>query len=228
MSTMHSYAYAGAFALGLSALVGSAALPSEACAQVSQEANAAIGSEYRNIGPGLQSRFYTWADYAGVLATPDGVGAFQYFTGPEGRGAIYWSQPSGANAIYGTILDKWSSLGWETGLGYPTRDRAPTTGQAGRTSTFAQFEGGEVRSRAAIVSHPDFGTYAIHGAIHALWSTLEAPLYPLEDEHDRRPNEDGTCEPGDRAQRFHNPTTKQLNVICWNAADGARVAAVSF
>jgi len=56
-------------------------------------------------------------------ATPDGIGAFQYFSGADGLGAIYaWQQENGAyqtHLVYGAILDLWARYGWEAGLGYP-------------------------------------------------------------------------------------------------------------
>ena len=37
--------------------------------------------------------------------------------------SIFWSQDTGAHAIYGAIRDRWAQLGWERGkLGFPTSD----------------------------------------------------------------------------------------------------------
>lgn len=50
------------------------------------------------------------------LRTPDGVGRFNSFQ----RGAVYWTPATGAHPVHGAILQRWGSLGWETGaLGYP-------------------------------------------------------------------------------------------------------------
>ncbi|TVT17458.1 hypothetical protein FNH05_36025, partial [Amycolatopsis rhizosphaerae] len=66
------------------------------------------------------------------LATPDGVGRYNHFSGP---GSIYWSPNTGAHGIYGAIRDKWASMGWETSpLGYPTSDEYDVTG--GRRNDF--------------------------------------------------------------------------------------------
>ena len=63
-----------------------------------------------------------------VSATPAGDGFYQFFSGPLGRGAIYYrkvnfNEPARVHAVYGAILDEWERLGFERGeLGYPTSD----------------------------------------------------------------------------------------------------------
>ncbi|MEY4508725.1 MAG: hypothetical protein RLZZ450_847 [Pseudomonadota bacterium] len=68
--------------------------------------------------------------------TPDG-GAFQYFQGSIGLGAIYsYTQTNGAvdtHPIYGDILSTWSALGWETRLGYPRSDEMPAEDRSADT-----------------------------------------------------------------------------------------------
>jgi hypothetical protein len=63
---------------------------------------------------------------AGPDGTPDGFGAFLFYTGSGGApGAIYAFRDNGvveAWAIYGGILASWSANGHETGPGYPTSD----------------------------------------------------------------------------------------------------------
>jgi uncharacterized protein with LGFP repeats len=59
------------------------------------------------------------------LPTPDGVGRFNHFQ----RGSIYWTQATGAHAVYGAIHQTWKELGWEQGvLGYPVTDEYAVPG----------------------------------------------------------------------------------------------------
>jgi hypothetical protein len=62
---------------------------------------------------------------SGPDGTPDGFGAFSFYTGSGGTGAIYAFTSGGstqAYGVYGAILSSWASLGYETGRGYPTSD----------------------------------------------------------------------------------------------------------
>jgi hypothetical protein len=54
--------------------------------------------------------------------TPDGQGAFQWFVGNNGSGAVYAHRRGGGittGAVYGQILSSWSANGYELGKGYP-------------------------------------------------------------------------------------------------------------
>lgn len=55
--------------------------------------------------------------------TPDAFGAYNHFVMPGSDredASIYWTQPTGANAVQGAIRDAWAASGWEAGpLGYP-------------------------------------------------------------------------------------------------------------
>ena len=63
--------------------------------------------------------------------TPDGVGRYNVFE----RGAIYWSEATGAYEVHGRIRDKYKDLGWEAGaLGYPISGEYAVEG--GRRSDF--------------------------------------------------------------------------------------------
>jgi hypothetical protein len=67
----------------------------------------------------------------GELGTPDGHGRFNHFT----NGSIYWTPPTGAREVRGTIRARWAALGWERSpLGYPTSDEYDVPG--GRASDF--------------------------------------------------------------------------------------------
>ncbi len=53
----------------------------------------------------------------GELRTPARPGAFHHFQG----GSVYWSPATGAHPVWGTIRDRWASMGWEnSSLGFPT------------------------------------------------------------------------------------------------------------
>ena len=68
------------------------------------------------------------------LATPDGAGRFNHFTG-SGGASIYWTPTSGAHEVQGLIRRRWAALGWERGrLGYPTRSEYQVPG--GRRNNF--------------------------------------------------------------------------------------------
>jgi hypothetical protein len=89
----------------------------------------------------IHREYFQAAEEPTPSKTPDGIGAFQYFTGSVGRGAIYThaypvSPPPAppnyyngvtpkratANAtfpIYGAFLQAFEAWGWETRIGYP-------------------------------------------------------------------------------------------------------------
>ncbi|WP_337823733.1 PQQ-dependent sugar dehydrogenase [Amycolatopsis sp. A1MSW2902] len=107
-------------------------------------------------------------------ATPDGVGRYNHFTV---GGSIYWTPSTGAHQIGGAIRDKWASLGWERGLGYPTTDESATPDRVGRYNHFTV--GG------SIYWTPSTGAHQIGGAIRDKWAALgwERGLgYPTTDE----------------------------------------------
>ncbi len=81
---------------------------------------------------------------------PDQFGWYRHFTG----GSIYWHPDTGARAVFGEILKKWSSLGWENSwLGYPISDEQPA-GTGGRMSRF---------QNGVIDYDPSRGTHDLEG-----------------------------------------------------------------
>ncbi|WP_306911992.1 choice-of-anchor D domain-containing protein [Arthrobacter sp. B3I9] len=107
-------------------------------------------------------------------ATADGVGRSNNFS----RGAsIYWSPSTGAHEIHGAVRAKWASMGWETGLGYPTTDELGTPDGVGRYNHFSLS--------ASVYWTPATGAHEIHGSIRAKWAAMgwEKGLgYPTTDE----------------------------------------------
>lgn len=116
------------------------------------------------------------------LATPDGVGRYNHFTG----GSIYWTPATGARTLDRPMRDLWARSGWERGvLGYPTTSTAPTPDGLGRHT---QFQGGS----AYIAYIPDaqgtrwYYSGIVRGAIRDKWASTgweRGPLgYPQGDE----------------------------------------------
>lgn len=102
----------------------------------------------------------------GESATPDGRGRYNHFVELPGGGqrSIYWTEKTGAHAIYGLIRARWAELGWErSALGYPTSDELPAHDGVGRYQT---FEGG------IIVWHPKTGAYEVRGDILTRYGQL--------------------------------------------------------
>ncbi|PRY51872.1 uncharacterized protein with LGFP repeats [Geodermatophilus tzadiensis] len=92
------------------------------------------------------------------------------------RGVISSSAGTGAHAVWGWVLDKWTALGREGGvLGFPTSDEVATA--AGAYNTFA---GGAVYSTAQT------GAHAVVGWIGQRWIAAGAGSaavgYPVSDE----------------------------------------------
>jgi len=113
--------------------------------------------------------------------TPDG-GAFQYFRGSIGLGAIYsYTQTNGAvdtHPIYGDILSTWSALGWETRLGYPRSDEMPAEDRSAETPCLST--GGVRQQLFGDVRWEIAGTYG-GGEVVLCWSpTLGTRVLPAE------------------------------------------------
>ncbi|WP_432562659.1 LGFP repeat-containing protein [Kineococcus sp. SYSU DK003] len=114
------------------------------------------------------------------LATPDGRGRFNHFTGPQGEesASVYWTEQTGAHAVLGQIRDTWRATGWEAGpLGYPVTSELRTPDGVG---SYNHFEHGSV------YLSPRTGACAVLGAIRGVWSAWgweAGPLgYPSTDE----------------------------------------------
>jgi hypothetical protein len=108
------------------------------------------------------------------LRTPRRTGAYNHFQG----GSIYWSPATGAHEVRGAIRDRWATLGWENGLGFPTTGDQRTPTKAG---AYTHFEGGSV------YWSPATGAHAVRGALREAWAASgweNGPLgFPVGDEH---------------------------------------------
>ncbi len=131
--------------------------------------------------------------------TADGTGALVRLQG----GAVYWSSRTGAHVVRGAILDRWRSLGAQTGsLGYPTSDELPVLG--GRVSHFA---GGSV------YWSPDTGPRLVRGAILQRYVAAGGPAalgFPVADDG-------GTADGTGALVRL------QRRVVYWSSRTGAHV-----
>lgn len=109
------------------------------------------------------------------LYTADGTGRMRRYE----RGWIYWTPSTGAHLIYGSIYEKWASLGYEAGLlGYPVTDETSTPDGEGR---YNHFQGG------SIYWTPETGAHEIHGGVRDKWASMgwerSSLGYPVRDEY---------------------------------------------
>ncbi len=166
------------------------------------EGEIAVVNKYQSLGGSAG-----WLGPAtGALSlAPDGVGYYQWYV----NGAIYWHPTTGAHEIHGAILDRWSQLGWEQGLGYPKTDELSvrmTIRPFNEIARRSDFQWG------AISWTPTYGACHLFGGIHAKWSALGKELSWL-----------GVCVtgeedlpgyPGDRWNKFDN------GFIHWSSVTG--------
>ncbi|MED1094004.1 hypothetical protein [Bacillus paramycoides] len=119
----------------------------------------------------------------GEIILPDGRGKVRHYE----HGDIYWTSQTGANVIYGPILDRWKSLKAEQGfLGYPTSD--VTT--LGIDWSVSQFEHGAIYFRHTFMTIPGVHlqpiTRVVQGHIFEKYVQLGAHKgflgYPTSDE----------------------------------------------
>ncbi|MEU4396509.1 hypothetical protein [Kribbella sp. NPDC023855] len=118
----------------------------------------------------------------GERPTFDGQGRAQSFSGGA---TISWHPELGAFAVWGSIGQKWISLGREQ-FGYPITDESPCPDGRGRFNHFRamQLAG---HPDASVYWTPRTGAHEVHGAIRRAWETRgweRGPLgYPTSDEH---------------------------------------------
>ena len=118
-------------------------------------------------------------------ATRDALGTYGDFAKLVGervrsRGAIYAHPVIGAHAVLGPIYEKWQRLGGQDGpLGLPASDRLGLGAAHAYQNDFAVLEAGAVRSRGAIVSTDELGTWGVWGLVHSRWVASGAQHGPL-------------------------------------------------
>ena len=142
--------------------------------------------------------------FLGAPTAPEATASGGRYRSYEG-GTIYWSEASGAFEVHGGILDRWGTLGRQSGaLGFPVTDESVTRDRAGR---YNHFQGG------SIYWSPTTGAQSVQGSIRTVWSQLgweTGPLgYPLTNESVTR----------DRAGRYNH---FQGGSIYWSPTTGAQ------
>lgn len=146
----------------------------------------------------------------GESATPDGRGRYNHFVElPNGaQKSIYWTEKTGARAVYGNIRARWAELGWERGaLGYPTSDELVTHDGVGR---FQTFEGG------MIVWHPKTGAFEVRGDILTRYTQLGGSRYGYP-----TTGETKTPDGRGRYNHFVEQPNGAVKSIYWSQATGA-------
>ncbi|HTQ20400.1 hypothetical protein [Mycobacterium sp.] len=144
----------------------------------------AVGSP---IGDAEAAMMAAW-DKAGGDSSPLGARKGDVYPVADGfvldfaGGKMYFTPGTGANFIYGPILDKYESLGGPAGsdLGFPTITEV--TGLAGPDSRMATFSASD---KPVIYSTPDHGAFVVRGPINAAWDKLDSSSgvgVPIADE----------------------------------------------
>lgn len=120
-------------------------------------------------------------------------------------GRVYWSSPTGAREVHGTILSKYLALGGPSGfLGFPVSDELDTEGVSGAKES--HFQGGRVYWSGSTSAHE------VHGAILTKYLQLGGPASALG-----LPTSDEYSWGAGRRNDF------QHGYIYWTAQGGAQV-----
>lgn len=175
-------------------------------------ASAAINQKYSDLGG--QSGFLGPA--VTELIADVGVDGSPGFHIDYNGGSIYWTQVSGAHAIYGDIRTKWLSVGGpKSNLGYPKTDEAPTPDNKSRFNDFAV----DGHDTGAIYWTSGNGAYLIYGQIWLKWISIGGESsnlgYPITDE----------ASTPDNKSRFNNFSIDghDTGAIYWTPAQGAHL-----
>ena len=112
---------------------------------------------------------HAWLGEAVTLHTR--VGEAEVYRREYERGAVYWSQHTGAHEVHGEIAARWRVAGGEASfLGLPTTDELRVDGarDAGgaRTAGCSHFEGGSIYWSAR------HGAAVVHGMVRDIWALL--------------------------------------------------------
>lgn len=148
-------------------IIGAVLIPASIAA--AYQVYGAIGEKWRALGA-----------EGGILGSPtsDEVdspngGRFQSF----GRGYVIWSPSTGAHTMFGSIYEKWKSLGGVSAYGFPITDESP----GARGGRFNDFN----RGNSIYWSTPT-GAHAVYGFIRNKWRELGGDnsflRYPTTDE----------------------------------------------
>jgi len=157
----------------------------------------AILDTYRSMGGPRSLLGYPTTN---ELPTTKVFGRYNKFQG----GAIYWSPPTGAHAIVGSIWQTWNAAGAQKSfLGFPTTNERSTRNKVGRFNTF---------QHGSIYWSPRTGAHSIAGAIRDRWASMG-----WENSRLGFPKTNEFPIPGGRAQDF------QCGSIGWTPTRGTWV-----
>lgn len=146
--------------------------------EADEDGEKAIHARHASIPPALREEYFDRA-LTDALSTADGRGAFRFFEGSSGVGAIY-SNPHGATwderegwhrarvtePVYGEILQYWAAYGYESVLGYPSSpEYAVDDTSALREQRFGELvvetaPAGRTRETATLRWTPEHGVWA--------------------------------------------------------------------
>jgi hypothetical protein len=113
----------------------------------------------------------------GIQSTSDG-GQYEEFVDAKGNpSAIYWSPDTDAHVVYGGILQKWTALGRERGIGYPMEDERNDASGTGRKQSFMKVD-----PKTGEIGYSDLywngsSVSAIGGGILIEWNSLGTTTY---------------------------------------------------
>jgi uncharacterized protein with LGFP repeats len=117
--------------------------------------NAAVGAH--NVSGPLLDRWRAAGAAGGSLGLPTGddthvaygsVSTFQ-------KGAVYWSQGTGARVVRGPILDRYRAMGGPGAFGFPTGEEGQDAKSAG--TAYSNFERGDIIWNSAVGAHDVWG-----------------------------------------------------------------------
>ena len=145
-----SLALGGMFVVASTMLVGTPT----AGAAPSADAVKAIDDHYPQVASVL-------GQASGGEATDIAGGAEKDYT----EGAIFYSEKTGAKAMYGEVFKKYQAVGGPAELGFPTNDESDTGDGVGRFNEFTGKDG----EGAAIYWSPASGAWVIRGKVYDAW-----------------------------------------------------------
>jgi LGFP repeat len=148
-------------------IIGTVLIPTSIAA--AYQVYGAIGEKWQALGA---ERGILGTPTSEEVDTPNG-GRFQSF----GRGYVIWNSSIGAHTMFGSIYEKWKSLGGVSAYGFPITDESP----GARGGRFNDFD----RGNSIYWSSPT-GAHAVYGFIRNKWRELGGDnsflKYPTTDE----------------------------------------------
>jgi uncharacterized protein with LGFP repeats len=169
--------------------------------------------QYRYFLPEpLKSDWFAEEPWGGPYNTPEVFGAYEFYQGPAGRGAVYWSERTFAHEMHGDILRTWEWNDYERGVGFPSTDEISAFSNWQPDARKQEFNKG-----TAHIVYSTYGTYAIYGDIHAAWMATGGEHgygYPSYPEYKVENAWTSRCPVGHQSQIFQ--TVQRNWFACWD------------